>query len=179
MKKYLVILCVSFLFFGCTAKPKDKIILAKINDYEITREEFYAALKDSMYGMADTPESRQEFLDNLINQKLILQEAQKKGLDKETNFLKTIERFWEQSLLKIALDKKTKEISSNMRIGDKDIQEAYQKMSQAGEADKTYDQMYNQLKWELTKAKESEEINKWITELHNKAQVKVDYDLLK
>lgn len=179
MKKYLIILCAAFLFFGCTSKPGNKIILAKINDYEITKEEFQEAFKDSMYGMADTMESRQEFLDNLINQKLILQEAQKKGLDKEANFLKAIERFWEQSLLKVALDKKSKEISSNMRIGDKEIQAAYQKIAQEGKTDKTYDQMYSQLKWELTKAKEAEEINKWINELHNKARIKVDYNLLK
>lgn len=179
MKKYLVILCATFFLFGCTSKPQSKTMLAKINDYEITKEEFQAALKNSMYGMADTMESRQEFLDNLINQKLILQQAQKQGLDKEANFLKAIERFWEQSLLKVALDKKTKDISSNMRIGDKEIQAAYQKIVQDGKADKPYDQMYNQLKWELTKAKEAEEINKWINELHNKARIKIDYNLLK
>ena len=62
--------------------------------------------KDSVYGVIDTAESRQNFLSALIDRKLLLQYAQKEGFDKETSFLQTIERFWEQSLLKIVLDKK-------------------------------------------------------------------------
>jgi len=179
MKKYLLILFFSLFVFGCTAKPQNKIVLAKINNYEITQEEFEQAFKDSVSGLTDTSDSRQEFLDNLINQKLILQEAQKKNLDKEENFLESIERFWEQSLLKVALDKKTKDISSNIRIDDKEVQDAYKKMAQEGKVDKSYDQMYGQIKWDLINAKESQEINKWIAELHNKAKIQINYDLLK
>jgi PBP1b-binding outer membrane lipoprotein LpoB len=108
MKRYLSLLFVILLLTGCSRSPAQKDILAKVNNYEITRSEFEDEFKVSPYGKTDTPASRKEFLDTLIDRKLILQYAEQKGYDKEKGFLKLIERFWEQSLLKVALDKKTR-----------------------------------------------------------------------
>ena len=174
MKKYLFFLLVSVFVIGCGRAPKEKIPLAKINNYEITKEEFEQEFKDSSLGRTDTPESRKEFLDNLINRKLILQDAQKKGLDKDKSFLKLIERFWEQSLLKIALDKKTKEIAGSALVSDKTIEEVYDKMLAEGKADKSYDLMYQQIKWEITKLKEAKAMNDWVAELRKKAEIKIN-----
>lgn len=114
MKKLLCLLVAAGLCAGCQCPttPPSKDIVAKINNYEITRDEFEREFAESTYRHANTPQARREFLDNLINRKLILQDAQAQGLDKEQGFLKMIERFWEQSLLKMALDKKMKEMSS-------------------------------------------------------------------
>ena len=111
MRKYLIITLAVLMIAGCKCQAKDKQILARINNYEITKQEFLEEFKDSAYGVSDTEESRKSFLENLINRKLILQDAQRQGLDKDSAFLKSIERFWEQSLLKVMLDKKSKDIS--------------------------------------------------------------------
>lgn len=179
MKSYTVYLCIILFLFGCTAKPKNKEMLAKVNNYEITRQEFEEEFKASPFGRNDTLESRNEFLNNLINRKLILQDGQDKSLDKNKDFLKMIERFWEQSLLKLTLDKKSKEIAGLAQVSDKTIEETYQKMLKEGKTDKTYDQMYNQIKWEITKLKESQLMNEWMDGLRKKSQVKVNYELLK
>ena len=50
-----------------------------------------------------------EFLKNMITQKLILLDAERRGLDRDPQFLKMIENFWQQSLLTFALQEKTKE----------------------------------------------------------------------
>jgi len=39
--------------------------------------------------------------------------------------------------------------------------------------------MYGQLKWELNKTKESDELNRWISNLQNRARIKINYDLLR
>jgi len=180
MKRFTVILLALLLISGCSAPARGKrAVLAKINNYSITQEEFEQAFRDSVFGMSDTLESRKKFLDILISQKLILQEAQKQGLDRDESFLKSIEKFWEQSLLKIALDKKTKEISSSVYVGDKEIEDAYQKLVAEGKADKPYQEMYGQLKWEFNKTKESDELNRWISNLQNRARIKINYDLLR
>lgn len=179
MKRYIIFLCMILFVFGCTGKPKNKEMLVKVNNYEITRQEFEEEFKASSFGRNNTLESRKEFLDNLINQKIILQDAQRKGLDKENNFLKMIEKFWEQSLLKLALDRKTKEIAGSALVSDKTIEDAYNKMLKEGKTNKTYDQMYHQIKWEITKLKESQMMNDWIAELHKKADIEINYDLLK
>lgn len=179
MKKYLIALLLLSFLFGCGGQLKDKKVIAKINNYEITREEFEEEFKDSTFGRVDTLESRKEFLDNLINRKLILQDAQAKGLDRDKSFLKAIEKFWEQSLLKITLDRKTKEVAGSGLVSDKVVEEAYNRMFKEGKTDKTYAQMYNQIKWEITKLKEIQMMNDWIAQLSKKARLEVNYDLLK
>lgn len=114
MKKLFCLLAVLGLAGGCQCRQAEqpKEIVAKVNNYEITKDEFDREFRESGYGRSNTPASRKEFLNNLIDRKLILQDAQQQGLDKEAGFLRMIEKFWEQSLLKVALDKKIKEVTS-------------------------------------------------------------------
>ncbi|MCM8787848.1 MAG: SurA N-terminal domain-containing protein [Candidatus Omnitrophica bacterium] len=179
MKRYWIFLFVLLFIFGCSSQAK-KAVIAEINNYKVTKEEFEEEFKESAFGREDTLESKKEFLNSLINRKLILQDAQKKGLDKDKNFLKMIERFWEHSLLKVALDKKTLESAGKgVLVTDKMIEEEYNRLLQEGKIDKTYEQMYSQIKWELIKRKESQLLNDWILSLHKNAKIKINYDLLK
>lgn len=179
MKKYILFLFLFAFILGCDSQNKGKIILIKVNDYQITKEEFEQEFADSAYSQNDTPESRKDFLNTLVNRKLILQDAQRAGLDKKKDFLKVIQRFWEQSLLKLELDKKSKEFAGLAMVNDKEIEAAYKVMQQQNKADKPYEQMYKQIKWELTRQKESQLMDKWIDELRNKADMKINDDLLK
>ena len=146
---------VAFLFVsGCSLKPDagtDTELVVSINDYKITRDEFETEFKDSVYDAVDTPESRQNFLNALIDRKLILQYAQKEGFDKEKPFLKSIEKFWEQSLLKVVLDRKTIEIASQTPA--------------AG--------------WEAQRVAETKKMNDWMGELRKRARITVSDGALK
>lgn len=137
----------------CPSSPgcKDEDVIVSINNYSITRDEFENEFRASPYGKIDTPESRREFLDTLINRKLILQYAQKEGLDKEVNFLKTIEKFWEQSLLKIALDEKIAEIET--------------KLSASG--------------WEARRKEEANMVSDWMDDLRKKAHITIKDGILR
>jgi hypothetical protein len=126
IKRYLIITLLSLAIAGCVSQQtKNKQILAKINNYEITKQEFEEEFQNSAYSVSDTEGSRKSFLDNLINRKLVLQEAERHGLDKDKAFLKSIERFWEQSLLKVMLDKKSKDIALIKNAGEKEVEDAY------------------------------------------------------
>lgn len=179
MKKTLIFPFILTFIIGCNPAPKDKQILAKINNYEITLDEFQEEFKESSYARDGSLGAKKDFLNNLINRKLILQDAQKRGLDKDRSFLKMIEKFWEQSLLKLAIDKKTKEISGSLSISDREIEEAYNKMPEETKSAQPYDSMYQQIKWQLTRNKESQLLNDWIAQLHKKSDIKVNDDLLK
>lgn len=179
MKKYLTILFVMILIMGCGRVAQKKDVLAKINNYEITLEEFNQEFADSKYGAENTPESRKMFLDSLINRKLILQEAQAKNLDKGKTFLKMIEKFWEQSLFKLALDDKSKEVVGTVGVTDMEVKDAYSRMLQAVQADRPYEQMYDRIKWELANKKQAQALDQWIDGLREKSKIQVNYDLLK
>ncbi|MEI7751754.1 MAG: SurA N-terminal domain-containing protein [Candidatus Omnitrophota bacterium] len=141
---FVLITCLFLSGCGqCPVGNVDQDTVVMINDYSISRGEFENEFKASTYGEVDTPESRQNFLNTLIDRKLILQYAQREGLDKEPNFLKAIERFWEQSLLKVALDKKTKEIESKITASD----------------------------WQVKRAEEAKAMSDWMSELRKKARI--------
>jgi len=119
MKNKIMFLLMIMLIAGCgNSSTRDKKVLARINNYEITLVEFQEQFGESSYSRDNTPEARREFLKALIGRKLILQDAQQKGLDKKDEFLKMIERFWEQSLLKVALQQKSQEITGSAEIKD-------------------------------------------------------------
>ena len=179
MKRNLSFLFILIFVFGCKPAPKNDQIVAKINNYEISINEFNDEFEDSSYGRNETLDSKKDFLNNLINRKLILQNAQKEGLDKDKDFLKMIEKFWEQSLLKLAIDKKTKDVAGSVSANDKEIEDVYANMVKEGKTEKTYEQMYQQIKWELTRSKQTQQLNDWMNQLHKKASIEVNYDLLK
>lgn len=94
---------------GCQSKEPQQTVVARVGTYVITQDEFEESYKNSAYGRQHNPFYRSAFLNNMINQKLILLDAERRGLDRDPQFLKMIENFWQQSLLTIALQEKTKE----------------------------------------------------------------------
>lgn len=179
MSRFLIFaLLVSLGILGCSGSQKETYVLAKVNSYEIGSKEFNELFKESPYVKTDTTESKMAFLSQLIDKKLILQDAQRNGLDKDPDFLRAIERFWEQSLLKLALEKKSKEIAGLPKVTDKSIEEAYQKMVKEGKTSKPYAAMYQQIKWEVTKLKESQAFNDWLEALRRGSEISINYDLL-
>ena len=181
MKRYIALIAVVFSMSGCggVATPEGKEILAEVDDYEISIHEFEAEFRNSHYGTVDTAEARRQFLDTLIDRKLILQDAQRQSVDKDASFLKMIERFWEQSLLKLMLEKKTREIARATAVTEHEIEEAYGAVSDKEKLDKTYAQMHDQLRWDLTKRRESQMMDEWIADLHKRATIKIHEVLLK
>ncbi|MDD4938794.1 MAG: hypothetical protein PHE18_04700 [Candidatus Omnitrophica bacterium] len=177
MKSNLMFSLILIFMAGCCPAPKNEPVLARVNNYEITLSEFEEEFKESPYAINNIIETKLDFLNNLINRKLILQDAQAKGMDKDKDFLKMIEKFWEQSLLKTALDKKANEVSGNVMVSDKEIEEAYAKLPEEAKADKPYDQMYQQIKWEITRGKQTKELNDWVASLRGKADIKISEGL--
>jgi hypothetical protein len=64
--------------------------------------------------------TKEQILDGIIQKKILLLEAQRRGLDKDPQFMKMVERFWEQSLLRSLLDIKSNEVLSEIPETDKD-----------------------------------------------------------
>ncbi len=179
MKYWALIICLVFVL-GCQPKPPAEKIVAKIGDYVITQEEFEDAFKSSSYGIQDSAASRQVFLDNMINQKLIIIDARAKGLDKNKDFLRMIQSFWEQSLLTVALREKSKDISlETTQISSQEVQAVYDQMVKDGKTAKSLNDVYPQIQSMLTRQKESEKINQWVNGLRQKTAVEIHQEYLK
>lgn len=130
LRIYLVILAMLFIT-GCAEKKKEEKIVANINNYKLTVEDFrYESNEISNVSrvLGDMPVTKRDMLDALITKELLLQEAVKQNLDKEKDFMKSIELYWEQALLKNLLARKSQEIAKATAVYEDEINKYYNNM---------------------------------------------------
>ncbi|MDD5136061.1 MAG: hypothetical protein PHX20_01175 [Candidatus Omnitrophica bacterium] len=141
---------------GCCRKDhrKDQVI-ARINDYELTIDDFRGEAKIALSDMGpadDIEKAKEGALDKLITKKVLLQEAQRENFDKDEKFMKEIERYWEQALLKLLIKKKIDEFSAKI---SPDIRpDKRQRMLQL-------------------------ELDKWVSGIRSSTNVKINKDVLR
>ena len=106
------------MVFGYTLKkpkapPEDAAII--INNRVITKKELE---KIQQYSLPYI-ENQQELINSVITRELLIQEAKKAGIDREEAFRRSIQNFYEQSLIKNLLDRKFSSI--NIEITEDEI----------------------------------------------------------
>jgi hypothetical protein len=176
---YLALMFALVFVMACAEKSPGRKILARINNYEISQEEFEEEFRQSIFGSQNTPQGRREFLNHLINQKLILQDAQGKGLDKKRGFLAAIENYWEQTLLRVALEQKAKELAGSYPVPEQEVRALYNRRMEAGVINTSFEQASPLLRREITKSKETQALSAWLEGLRKKADIKINEDLIK
>ncbi|MDD5634587.1 MAG: hypothetical protein PHW46_04845 [Candidatus Omnitrophica bacterium] len=119
-KKFFLILVFIFvsgaLVSGCGEKVKQEDVIVKVNGYIVTSQDFASEMQYAprdVYGKVD----KNKILDLIIKKQVLIQEAQKQGLDRKPSFMRAIERYWQQTLIKELLDTETKRIS----LTEKDV----------------------------------------------------------
>lgn len=89
-----------------------------INNRIISTDEFnrlYASQPSYQGGQS----GKSDFINSLITKELLIQESQKEGIDKEESFRQSIQNFYEQSLIKLLMDKKF--ASLHITVSDQDV----------------------------------------------------------
>jgi peptidyl-prolyl cis-trans isomerase C len=103
---------------GKKSSEADGVPLAKIDDVTITLGEFQERINSqSPYIRArfNSPEQKKEFLENLVRFEVLAKEAQRKGLDKDPDVVRTMKQVMIQKLMKDVFEN---------RIKPEDIKEA-------------------------------------------------------
>ena len=173
MRKLKFLSFLIIILLGVSCAPKEEAVIA-IGPIKITKAEFERDFAKFNLSKADTKETRQEFLDNLINRKLILKEAETRGLDKEKSFLEDVQDFWEQSLLKRAVDKKAKELFLTIKIEDDEIRDFYN-TNKDKFSGKVFEDVYPEIRLVLFKEKQKKAVEDWMESLKNQANIKINY----
>ncbi len=107
MKYIYYILVIMIVFSGLAAYGlfDTRLEISKpflsVNDRIISEAEFESALKRKPSYM-----SREQFAESVIDKQLLIQEAIRIKINREENFRSAVENFYEQSLIKILLDRK-------------------------------------------------------------------------
>ena len=125
-KRTLGLLLLVAIASACSDKPDaSSKALAIINGKEITASEFdlrWSQIPDYARKTFAGPEGRKKFLEELINHELLLQEAKKRGFDRDRSFLERVERFKERNLLKRL---RIEEVDSQVKVTREEVKAYY------------------------------------------------------
>jgi hypothetical protein len=176
MRKIFIWLVISIVFLsgGCAKKEKPAISIGPIT---LTAEEFEDAYQKAK-GPRSGEISRKEFLDTLVSRKLVLQEAEILGLDKDPQFLESLQLFWEQALLKLVLARKINEFALICKVSGKEILEYYQRHKDSDFQGKELSEVQDQIKTLIYRLKQQMELQRWTASLKKRAKIDIDYELL-
>ena len=172
---FIGILLASVALAGCSAGGGgDSRVVAQVNDYKMTVEDLKYELENVPYDdirLLETEKGRLDYINRLLEKEILLQEAQKKGLDREKEFMRSIENYWEQALLRLLLQKKSNEISGLIHVYDNEIDEYYR---ETGE-----DLSRSDISRIIRQKKETEAMNVWVQELKKHSRVKINEKVLR
>lgn len=180
-------LCLFFLFLslsllGCSQEPpRSGKILARINDYNLTLDEFQRQLAADMEWDKDfklTKEAKRDFLEELIRKEVLIQEAKRLNLDRKEKFVRAIERYWESTLIRNLMDLEGKEIDRKTYLSQEEILAHYKTMKESGEALPPLSHIEDKITRELREEKKSRMLKEWVNDLREKAKIEIDQELL-
>ena len=121
----IVLSILLFPVFVMAGEPRgdDDKVIARINNYTLTIADFESETQGKLprgLSAPDLEKAKEGLLDDLITKKLLIQEAQKQKFDKDKAFIKEIERYWEQALLKFLYNKKSQELLREISRDERD-----------------------------------------------------------
>jgi parvulin-like peptidyl-prolyl isomerase len=121
------ILLVCFLFMATTAfAQKDSDVVATVGAKKITLGEFNKKYKDVVAQVLSNPPSRQVFLEDLVRYELGLQEAKKRGLEKDS----VVQDQMNQAMYKGLLEKELGQKVQDIKVSDEEMKAWYAKNPQ-------------------------------------------------
>ncbi len=128
MKQLLILLVITIFAVGCNSKSTPtSSALAKVNNTVITKEIFFERinrLPEWARGRFQSKEGKKDFLEEIIKEELLYQEAIQLGLHNEKEFQDKVEEFRKMSLITTLLKK---EIEEKAVTDPKEIKNFYEK----------------------------------------------------
>ncbi len=128
----LAIIILVPIFSGCSKKSSDigKVVVTVNNDpvklEDFQREIALRSRQDPSYRVNDKAIENQ--LNTIIDRRLMIQEATRMGLVNNEDFVRTIQTFWEQTLIRELIEEKNQEWEKRLFITEEEINEYYEKM---------------------------------------------------
>lgn len=179
----LILLIVSLPLVSCSPEQKteEAEIVVSINDYPLTLSEYQNQL-NSIVNLNEeyklTREARKASLEELIRKELLIQEAKRLELDRTERFIRTIERYWESTLIRDLMEVKGAEFTNRTLVSEDEIEAAYNDMKKSGEELQPIENMREQIAERIREEKKTRMLEQWIEGLRKTARVEINEELL-
>jgi hypothetical protein len=177
----LFLVLVLFVLPACSDSPEQEDVVANVNDYELTLSEFETALQDELKMESDykiSLEGKREFLSSLMRREVLIQEAKRRNLDQQEDFVRTIERYWESTLIRNLMQEQGRDIAERVVVTEEEVRDRYEELKRKNPDLPELPAVRQRLKQELTEEKKSRRLERWIQDLLSEADISVDKNLL-
>ena len=129
MKRHLtltisLLALLTFLSSACSRDTERQKKIALVNGAPIFLKDYkeeIALISRSNPTFKVNPRSLERQLNTMIDKKLMIQEAVKRGLSDDEQFMKAIKRFWEQTLIRELINIKSGEWSDILFATDEEV----------------------------------------------------------
>ena len=173
-----LILCL----FSCSQdKSGQDLILAKINDYALTLNEFNTQLKEELEYDKEfklNHDAKKTFLDQIIIKELLIQEAKRRQLDREDKFIRAIERYWEATLIRDLMAMEGQSIEKRTVVSQEEIEARYDALLKSDPNQPPLASLQDQIAQEILNEKKQRSLEEWISRLKTNAKITFDEKLI-
>lgn len=171
-------LLLTLLLFGCEQEAinKDKELL-RINNCSISKDEVAAKLKyesDLNSNFYLVPGCKKEFLNDLIQSQLLIQEAKRQKIDEREVFRQTIQRYWESTLIRDLLEEKGRQFRNASVVTEQEIIDYYNTHKEFLPP-QPMPEMQKEIADKIVEQKVGERLASWIKDLKKDAKIYI-YD---
>ena len=179
---YLIGTFAGLMVLACARGPAgEKDILTTVNDFKLTLSEFQSLLTADMDIDRDlkiTDPIKKEYLNQIIQKQILIQEAKRLKFDQKPKFIRTIERYWEATLIRDLMENKAQEIEKNTIVTQEEVQRYYDEMNKKDPALQPLSEINPDLTAKIREEKKTAMFQKWVEELKREARIHTNEEML-
>lgn len=174
-----ILLAAGFLFYFLYLESPSRQVLAQVNGEKITLEQFNKELEKLQSPFKEmAKEDPQSFLENIVVQRLLLQEAKKQGLTAPVKTYKDTAKDSKSPEDAFIEDLVQKRFSAPPTVTKEEIKTVYSQLKDRL-GGKSLEQVASDIEALIQESKRQEEIKQFIAELRSNASVEIDQIRLK
>lgn len=179
---YIAGLFVFFILASCSGGVSDdKQIIATINEFELTKGEFLRLLAADMETDENfklTESAKKKYLNEIVQKEILIQEAKRLKLDRKPKFIRTIERYWESTLIRDLMAAKGEEIAKEVVVSQEEIEKRYAQLKKGNKEYPALDQIESDIEAALKEEKKTRMFKAWVEKMRQSADVRIDWEKL-
>lgn len=176
------LMCLILFLFSCSPdKTEQELILAKINDYSLTINEFNTQLKEELEYDKDfklNHDAKKAFMDQIITKEILIQEAKRRNLDRKDAFIRAIERYWESTLIRDLMAIEGQKIEKQTVVSQEEIKGRYDALLESDPNQSPLTTLQEQITQQILNEKKQNALEDWISQLKSNAKIVINEGLL-
>ena len=186
MKKIIfcmIMLILPIYLLSCSPgqKADEDEMVAMVNDCPLTLGECQcqmAAVVNLNEDYKLTKEAKKAFLEELVRKELLIQEAKRLQVDRKEKFIRTIERYWESTLIRNLMEIKGEELTKRILVSQEEIEASYNAMKRPGEKLPPLENLREDIIQRIGEEKKTRMLSEWMDDLRKAAKVEIKEELL-